>query len=454
MSTFASETVDRVEILSRWFGFYPPAKVAKLVLTRDGDRFRRERLPEGGTDELTSEPVNELVHSLASPPVPQLDPTHFDIPVLLEDHYNSCWTNDNPAHMVRISFSTGRAVTIRTDRQYAFMLPFKVEDSTSGTNFETFDPRLSRAIAGLMPEGYLERDRLLGQNGMLNLDREEYLRREAAPEAAPEPPPPPDRGPEEQKNFDDPEAGMDEIFRVLWGEESPAEKARSEREGNLAERLLRRISTEDVRDLLARGADPNAADDVGQTALMHAAFPPFNVEKFRLLVEAGADVEALRNDGVTGLHNACAGWEVKAAEEWLRAGANVNARTPEGATPLMLAVGSGDIVRMLLAAGAEVNAVDRDGHSALVHAIFESHGRGWLMVPVLLQAGVKVDFKDREGLTPLDHARRVMNRIVLQEEFYTSFYPREIAPSKIAEEAAESVVRQIEAAIGGSPNAS
>jgi hypothetical protein len=453
MSTPDSETVDRVEILSQWIGFSSPVRIAKLVLTRDGDRFRRKRWPEGGTDELSFEPVNELLCSLASPPVPQLDPTQFDIPILLENHYNSCWTNDHPAHLVRISLSTGRAVTIRTDRQYAFMLPFKVEDSASETSVETFDPRLSRAIAALMPEGYLERDRLLGHLGMLEVDREEHLRREASPETVPAPPPPV-RDPEEQKIADDPEAGMDELLGMLWGEESPAEKARSEREGNLSERLLRRISTEDVRDLLDRGADPNAADDVGQTALMHAAFPPFNVEKFRLLVEAGADVEARRNDGVTGLHLACAGGEARAAEEWIRAGANVHARTPEGATPLMLAAGWCEIVRMLLAAGAEVNAVDQDGHTALVYAVVKDSEGGAESVSALIQDGVNANLKDREGLTPLDHARRIVDRLVLQEEFFRGFHGGESEYLQEERARAESVAERIESAGGVTSNAS
>lgn len=448
MFPLASETVDRVEILSQWCGFSSSVHVAKLILIRHGDCFRRERLPEGETDELSSEPVNELLNTLASPLIPQLDPTLFDFPEVIANHYNSCTTDDSPAHLVRISFSTRRTVAIRTDRNHAFMLPLKVEDSGSGTSIETFDPRLSRAIAGLMPEGYLERDRLLGKNGMLERDREEYLRREAVRETAPAPPP--ERDPEEQKTFSDPDAVRAEIFRRLRGEESAAEKARSEREGHLSERLLRRIATEDVRDLLARGADPNAADSVGQTALMHAAFPPFDADQFRLLVEAGADLEARRNnDGLTGLHLACAGGEVRAAEEWLRAGANVNARTPEGTTPLMLAVGSGELVRMLLAAGAEVNAIDQDGHTALVYAIVENYGGGAESLSALIQAGANVNLKDRDGLTPLDHARRVVNRQILHEEFSRSFHGRESAYLQEKRARAESVAERIESA-GGS----
>lgn len=57
---------------------------------------------------------------------------------------------------------------------------------------------------------------------------------------------------------------------------------------------------EEVARLLAAGADPEAADEYGETALMFGASSS-NVEVVRLLLEAGADPNRRNDDGVTAL---------------------------------------------------------------------------------------------------------------------------------------------------------
>src|SRR5215831_1355064 len=50
-STGGNVPIERIEIFSLWVGFAdPPAHAAKLVITRQGERFARERLPEQTTD--------------------------------------------------------------------------------------------------------------------------------------------------------------------------------------------------------------------------------------------------------------------------------------------------------------------------------------------------------------------------------------------------------------------
>src|SRR5262249_25267837 len=156
-----------------------------------------------------------------------------------------------------------------------------------------------------LPDGYQDRKRLAGLDGHLEHDP-------VASTEASDPPAAPEEEPTASTDGESPPAdgddsAFDEIMRILSGEESPAWRSEAEQAGQLAERLLRRNSIDEVRDLLRRGADPSIADEHGQTALMQAASPPVDRERFRLLAQAGADLEARRYDGLTGLHLSCAG---------------------------------------------------------------------------------------------------------------------------------------------------
>jgi hypothetical protein len=418
--------VERVEVFTLWSGFAdPPTRAAKLTVANAAGRFVRESALEGDAGELPAAAVEDVLEALGRPPIPQLEPSLFDLPEeVIRGHYASIWTDDSPAHLVRITFADGRVVTIRADSQYAFMLPLKVEDSGGGS-WETFDPVLGRALAGLMPAGYPDADRLAGNSSMLASDLEEYewRQKEGSDESLVLSPPPDG----EAGMFSDAAAAEAELWRIFSREESPEAAAEAEHAGQLSRRLLKRNSPETVRDLVARGADPSAADDVGQTALMHAAFPPFDADRFRLLAGAGADLEARRNDGLTGLQLACAGGEARAAAAWVEAGADVEARTPEGATPLMLGATWSAIVQSLLAAGADVKAADAEGHTALVYAIVRQsmiRAQDALeTVRELLKAGADVNRRDRTSVTPLGHARRGLVGAELELEVLRVFNP-------------------------------
>jgi hypothetical protein len=446
-----SASVERIEVFSRWIGFAdPPMHAAKLTITRHAGRFERVQALTDSVADLPVVAVERFLEALSQPAVPKLDPTLFDIPpAVIEGHYGSCWTDDGPSVLVCVEFVGNRRVELRSETQYAYMLPFRV--TTEVGTAETFNPELSRAIADLLPDGFLEKDRLSGNLGMLRYDLEQYLAprdRSESPAAAEQPTPAEPTAPEAMEELER------SFFRILSGEESPEQKAEAERSGRLSERLLKCIPLEDVRELIANGADVNVADDVGQTALMHAAFPPFDQQRFRLLVENGANVEARRN-GATGLHIACAGGEARAAAEWVRAGADVQARTPEGTTPLMLAATWPEIVQLLLRHDADPHATDADGHTALVYCILkqrpiltDEHLRA---LRRLLKAGADVNRADREGITPLGHAERVLGRVRLEDEVLRAFYPD--ADTRLGRDwddlrLAEEVIRLLQSPIG------
>lgn len=93
--------------------------------------------------------------------------------------------------------------------------------------------------------------------------------------------------------------------------------------------------------------------------------------------------------------------------EWLAAQrfppGNVNAIGANAATPLMTAAlaGDSDIVRRLIAAGAQVNARNADGNTALWLA---SVGQHLDIIDILLEAGIDIDSQNDSGATSLIYA--------------------------------------------------
>jgi ankyrin repeat protein len=122
---------------------------------------------------------------------------------------------------------------------------------------------------------------------------------------------------------------------------------------------------DELRKLL--DASPELAHSLSPdrtTALHFAAFFR-QPEATRLLVERGADIEAVSPTfgDVTPLHSACASGERESARILLEAGADPNARQQRGFTPLHAAAQNGDeeLARMLLERGADPEAATEDG---------------------------------------------------------------------------------------------
>src|SRR5262249_50225882 len=103
-------SIRRIEIFSRWVGFaHPPSRSAKLMITKVGDYFVRRQALEAVSDDLSERVVSRLLRALARPAIRHLNPTIFDVPAtVIERHYNSCWTDDCPSHLIRIVFRNGR----------------------------------------------------------------------------------------------------------------------------------------------------------------------------------------------------------------------------------------------------------------------------------------------------------------------------------------------------------
>ena len=90
--------------------------------------------------------------------------------------------------------------------------------------------------------------------------------------------------------------------------------------------------------LLAKGADPNlAARNAMKVRAIHAACASGSLSIVRALLEAGADVNALQEKGFTPLHEAAATGKLELLRILLDHGANAELRTEDGKSALDLA---------------------------------------------------------------------------------------------------------------------
>ena len=159
--------------------------------------------------------------------------------------------------------------------------------------------------------------------------------------------------------------------------------------------------------LVGAGADLHATDDGGRTALHLAlrADGPANVAK---LIELGSDVAARDDSGHVADPLDCTRMNtatfvqlasVDVVRGCIEGGADVNTRSDEsrgplrgGSTPLhYAAAGARDpaVVSLLLEAGADVNALDRDRYSPLHRAAERNEDPA--MIAVLVEAGADVN---------------------------------------------------------------
>lgn len=161
-----------------------------------------------------------------------------------------------------------------------------------------------------------------------------------------------------------------------------------------------------IQDLLSQGADINRiAEKTGETSL-HLAARHSRADAAKRLIDSGADCNAPDSTGRSPLHAAIAA-DARGVFELLKQhrATNLNARTYDGTTPLILAarLSCEGMLSELIQAEADVNACDDKGKTALHWAASVNNIDA---VRLLLRNGANRDAQDHEEATPLFLAAR------------------------------------------------
>ncbi|XP_050234295.1 E3 ubiquitin-protein ligase KEG isoform X2 [Mercurialis annua] len=168
-----------------------------------------------------------------------------------------------------------------------------------------------------------------------------------------------------------------------------------------------------MRELLLAGADPNAVDDEGETVLHRAVAKKYTDCALAILENGGCRSMAFRNSkNLTPLHLCIATWNVAVVKRWLEIASpeeiakTIDIPSPVG-TALCLAaavkkdheIDGRELVRILLAAGADPTAQDAQHGRTALHTAAMANDVD--LVKIILQAGVDVNIRNMHNTIPL-----------------------------------------------------
>ena len=166
---------------------------------------------------------------------------------------------------------------------------------------------------------------------------------------------------------------------------------------------------DEVRLMLSRGMDPGTVCPDGTPVLATAAREG-SEKVVDVLLAAGAKVDQPNTYGDTALKLAALNGRMSIAKKLRARGAQIE--TP-GWTPLIYAATGGhdEMVRYLLAEGANINAVSPNGTTALMMAVREEK---FSTAELLIARGANVNIRNEQGATALSWAERSGDMTLVQ----------------------------------------
>lgn len=159
-----------------------------------------------------------------------------------------------------------------------------------------------------------------------------------------------------------------------------------------------------VKKLISYGVDPNIPNNAGETPLMAAAsfFGSLfsSSEVIEVLVSAGAQIDAVDNQGSSALLKAIKSNRIPLAVKLIEKGANVNLANSKGQNPFMLAMEkeNPELIKALIKAGVDLNITNEEGRTPLMMLALVGKNE---LIEAFIEAGADINKQDSLGQTAL-----------------------------------------------------
>lgn len=203
-------------------------------------------------------------------------------------------------------------------------------------------------------------------------------------------------------------AGDAERVRTLLNESPALRDARDAHQRTPLHGAATALKSASAAALIERGAAVDAVDDEGRTALHLAVLSggeskeakAARVELVRVLCESGASVTAADREGLLPLHLAALKGRAEVLTRLLPKDAAADAKDGSGRTPLHYASLGGhvEVIEFLIEHGADVYACDKAGETPLHLAARRCREKA---ADTLLKNGADVNATNKLGQTPL-----------------------------------------------------
>lgn len=172
-----------------------------------------------------------------------------------------------------------------------------------------------------------------------------------------------------------------------------------------ADTMIKAVKFDDVKEVnkqLANGMDPNLTDAQGIPLLVLAAREQSNKVAAALVANPKTNIEAQDKAGENAMMLAALNGDLDLVKLLIAKGAEVNKK---GWAPLHYAAANGhdDVVKLLLDQSAYIDAGSPNGTTPLMMA---ARGNHISTVKLLLDNGADLNVKNQLGLTALDFAKR------------------------------------------------
>jgi uncharacterized protein len=170
--------------------------------------------------------------------------------------------------------------------------------------------------------------------------------------------------------------------------------------GSPLSEAIGRHNADAVQLLLQHGANPNRPCSDGNPPLVEVVWSTPDKKLVPLLLDKGADPNAKNSSGYAPLFLTT---DSEIGRQLIEHKADVNARGPNGDTPLIYHSGSPEYTKFLLANGANPDLQNTNGNAALHQAVLREQTN---TVDILLENKANPNIQNNAGDTALDLAKR------------------------------------------------